>query len=241
MSTPAFTARIGIYGPDDIDTTQSRGCALWPIGYAAAVTAAGGTPVPVEIPVAGYAWDEILSDLDGLVFLGTPAPSGRQAANEERLCQWCRERELPFLGIDRGMHVLNATYGGTLHMDLSREVPQALQHRHPPEPGVRHAIAVAGGTRLGQIYGEGEIVVNSEHCRGICKVARGFRVSGRALDGVVEAIEAETDGWFALGVQWHPASATASGLDIQLFRGLVDACKERHAQALPVASYQHAA
>ena len=57
--------------------------------------------------------------------------------------------------------------------------------------------------------------------------ARGFRVSGRALDGVIEAIEAETDGWFGLGVQWQPGSATASGLDIQLFRGLVEACGRR--------------
>jgi putative glutamine amidotransferase len=59
------------------------------------------------------------------------------------------------------------------------------------------------------------------------KVARGFRVGARALDGVIEAIEAESETWFALGVQWQPASATASGLDIQLFRGLVDVCRQR--------------
>src|SRR5262249_36748922 len=154
--------------------------------------------------------------------------------------QWCRERELPFMGVDRGLHVLNATFGGTTHLDLPRELPNALQHRHPPEPGVRHAIMVEPGTRLATIYGEGEIVVNSEHTRAVNTGGRGFRVGGGALDGVVEAIEAETDGWFAVGVQWPPASATASGLDIQLFRGLIEACKERHAQALPL-SYQHAA
>jgi putative glutamine amidotransferase len=59
------------------------------------------------------------------------------------------------------------------------------------------------------------------------RVARGFSVSARALDGVIEAIEADDERWFALGVQWHPASATASGLDIQLFRGLVDMCIQR--------------
>ena len=53
-------------------------------------------------------------------------------------------------------------------------------------------------------------------------MARGFRVSARALDSVIEAIEVDSDDWFALGVQWRPASATASGLDIQLFRGLID-------------------
>jgi putative glutamine amidotransferase len=76
------------------------------------------------------------------------------------------------------------------------------------------------------MYGEGEVVVNSEHRRGVQRVARGFRVSANALDGVVEAIESEQENWFAVGVQWHPASATASGLDIQLFRGMVDFCRQ---------------
>ena len=82
------------------------------------------------------------------------------------------------------------------------------------------------GTQLARFYGEGEIVVNSEHRRAVNRVARGFTVSARALDGVVEGIEHEGDRWFALGVQWHPASESASGLDIQLFRGLVEACQQ---------------
>jgi putative glutamine amidotransferase len=188
------------------------------------------------MPSAGRAWDEALAGLDGIVFLGHPKPTPRVSANEERLCQWCKKRELPFLAVDRGLHVLNLTFGGTLHLDLPRELPLALQHRHPPEPGVRHAIVVTNGTRLCQLYGEGEIVVNSEHTQAINKLARGFRVAGRALDGVIEAIEAETDGWFAMGVQWHPASVTASGLDIQLFRGLVDAAREQRA-ASPALQY----
>jgi putative glutamine amidotransferase len=71
------------------------------------------------------------------------------------------------------------------------------------------------------------VVVNSEHRKAVQKVARGFRVGARALDGVIEAIEAEHKRWFCLGVQWQPASSTASGLDIQLFRGLIDACLKR--------------
>jgi putative glutamine amidotransferase len=240
MAASPFSPRIGIYGPDESANQPSRGCNLWPAGYGASVSAAGGTPVSIDMPGPGRAWDDVLADLNGIIFLGQHLVSARQLANEERLCQWCRDRELPFLGVDRGLHTLNTTYGGTIYMDLPRELPTALQHRHPPEPGVRHAIMVTSGTRLAQLYGEGEIVVNSEHTRAVAKLARGFCVSGRALDGVIEAIEAETDGWFAMGVQWHPASVTASGLDIQLFRGLVDACRERRAQALtPV--YQDAA
>jgi len=95
---------------------------------------------------------------------------------------------------------------------------------------LRHTINVLPGTRLAGLYGEGEFVVNSEHRRAVQRPARGFRVSAHALDGVIEAIEADSERWFALGVQWHPASATASGLDIQLFRGLVDFCKRRVAK-----------
>ena len=58
----------------------------------------------------------------------------------------------------------------------------------------------------------------------------------QVLDGVIEAIEADAADWFALGVQWHPASATASGLDIQLFRGLVNACHERWSKKLATCS-----
>jgi putative glutamine amidotransferase len=234
MSAAPFSPRIGIYGFDQSANQPSKGCNLWRAGYAASVAEAGGVPLDLTIPDPGSAWDDLLADIDGIVFLGYPAPTARQAAKEERLCHWCREHEVPFLGVDFGLHALNVAFGGATCFDLPREMPQALQHRHPPEPGVRHAITVEPGTRLAQIYGEGEIIVNSEHCRALSRVARGFRVSGRALDGVVEAIEAEADGWFALGVQWHPASTTASGLDIQVFRGLIDACLERRTQALPV-------
>ena len=194
MSKSTYSPRIGIYGPDDEANQPSKGCNLWPAGYAASVGAAEAVPVTLELPV---------------------------------------------LAVDRGLHVLNTSFGGTLHTDLPRELPLALQHRHPPEPGVRHALVVTPGTRLAHLYGDGEIVVNSEHTRAVAKSARGFRVSARALDGVIEAIEAETDGWFAMGVQWLPASVTASGLDIQLFRGLVDAAREFH--ALVPAGLQHAA
>jgi putative glutamine amidotransferase len=229
MSTKTSTVRIGIYG-DDLPGNRGRGCGLWPVGHGAAVSAAGGTPVHLHL-LPGCSWDELLDNLDGVVFGGAESTRGRRQAEDERLCEWCRELSLPLLGIDHGLHVLNTVCGGSLHHDVGRDLPLALQHRHPPEEGLRHAISVLPGTRLARFYGEGEIVVNSLHQRAVDRVARGFRVSGRALDGAIEAIEAETNGWLALGVQWHPASASASGLDIQLFRGFVTACKERHPSA----------
>src|SRR5262249_17993660 len=96
MSASKYVPRIGIYGPDDEANQPSRGCNLWPAGYAASVAAAEGTAVLLEMPAPGQAWDEVLADLDGIVFLGQVNPKPRAAANEERLCHWCRERELPF-------------------------------------------------------------------------------------------------------------------------------------------------
>jgi len=226
---------IGIYGSEVIDPEESRGCALWAAGTPAAVKAADGNPITLELPRGSQTWDDLLDDLDGVVILGSERPTPRQVAEEERLCQWCYDRHLPTLAINRGMQIFNTTFGGTTFFDLPRELPQALQHRHPPERGLRHAIAVVPGTRLANLYGEGEIVVNSEHGSALNKIARGFIVSARALDGVVECIEAEDQDWFALGVQWNPASSSASGLDIQLFRGLTDACRER----LAVAGVRH--
>ena len=227
MSASPSSPRLGVYGREDATSQPHRGCGLWAAGYDAVITAAGGTPVPLR-PRPGCSWDELLENVDGVIFAESRTAAPSKQASEERLCEWCRELSLPLLAVDHGLHVLNTTYGGTLYQDLPRELPQALQHQRLPEPGDRHAINVLGGTHLAAFYGEGEIVVNSEHRRAVNRVARGFRVSAQALDGVIEALEAEGDRWFALGVQWHPASASASGLDIQLFRGFLEACRERH-------------
>jgi len=224
MATTPPSLRIAVCGPEEAASTEGRGCGLWSVGYAASVTAAGAIPSFLEEKPGGPSWDELLDGFHGVILTGESRASAQPIASEERLCRLCRKLGLPILAVDQGLHALNATFGGSLYLDLARELPEALQHRHPPEKGLRHAIEVVRGTRLADIYGEGELVVNSEHRRAICKVARGFRVGARALDGVIEAIEAEADNWFAVGVQWRPAAGTASGLDIQVFRGLVDAC-----------------
>jgi putative glutamine amidotransferase len=219
--------RIGVYGPDCSSPRERHGCGLWPAGIAACLTAAEAEPVIIP-DTNGRPWDDLLEGLQGMVIAGHDTSNRQKPAEGDTLCHWCKEHKLPLLGIDHGMHALNTAFGGTMYFDLPRDLPEALQHRHPPERGLRHAINVIPDTQLARLYGEGEVVVNSEHRRAVQRIARGFRVGANALDGVVEAIEAEEFfGWFAMGVQWQPASATASGLDIQLFRGLIDACVNR--------------
>jgi hypothetical protein len=224
--------RIGIFGPEELPGNESRGCALWETGYAAAVRVAGGEPVMLGESAAGRHWWTELESVHALIWTGRSRATLPPFPEELRLCNWCRKKRFPLLAVDDALHLVNTGYDGAVYQDISRECPEALQHRQPPEPGVRHAISVERGSRLADIYGDGELVVNSEHRRAISRVARGFHVTARALDGVIEAIEADLENWFALGVQWRPAATTASGLDIQLFRGLIDAAQSQ----LPSAS-----
>jgi GMP synthase-like glutamine amidotransferase len=227
MSVSLPSIRIGICGAENSAAPVTRQRNIWPVGYPGIVAAAGAEPVMLSKPSGRRHWADILRDVHGVVYAGNNGGSAGTYADEQSLCLHCRDRKIPILAIDQGLQTLNATFGGSVYLDLARELPEALQHRHPPEHGLRHAILVERRTNLAAIYGEGEIVVNSEHRQAVCRPARGFRVCARALDSVIEAIEVESEDWFALGVQWRPASATASGLDIQLFRALVDHAARR--------------
>jgi putative glutamine amidotransferase len=226
FDAPTTSVRLGIYGSEV--GIPGRNIGLWPSGYKGAVTAAGATPVFLKPAHGDRTWDEILDDCGGVVVCGFNRPT--KHGDLESLCTWARERRFPILGIDRGLLAMNAAYGGLNYEDLPRELPEALQHRHPPELGLRHAIIVQPDTMLAKLYGEGEIVVNSEHRQAVQRLASGFNVSGTALDGVIEAIEHTATNWFAMGVQWQPASASASGLDVQVFRGLIQGAEEAAAR-----------
>ena len=220
FSSPSADLRIAIYG-SEIEGPR-RNIGLWLSGYQGFLVAAGATPVFLKPAIGDRSWAEILDDCMGVIVCGFERGPTKHG-DMESLCLWARTHRFPILAIDRGLLALNAALGGLNYQDLPRELPDALQHRHPPELGLRHAILVQPHTLLSRIYGEGEIVVNSEHRQAVQRVAPHFNVGGTALDGVIEAIEHKNDVWFAMGVQWQPASASASGLDIQVFRGLIDA------------------
>lgn len=217
FSAPPTAPLIAVYGSE---ASSGRGVGLWSSGYAGNLSAAGARPIMLEPNTGGESWAEVLGDAKGVIACGFDPNS--KLGDLESLCLWCKKHRFPLLAIDQGILALNAAFGGLNYTNLSKEFPEALQHRHPPEHGLRHAILIPPGNKMSIIYGEGEIVVNSEHRQAVQKVAPGFQIGATALDGVIEAIESTTD-WFALGVQWQPASGSASGLDIQIFRALLDA------------------
>lgn len=224
MFNTTSDCRIAVYGSEI--KTKGRGVGLWSAGYKSTIIAAGAEPTFLKPACGGRSWSEILHNYVGVVACGFDDSTPGKMGDIESLCLWCREHRFPLLAIDQGLLAMNSAFGGLNYGDLPREMPEALQHRHPPEPGLRHAINVLPDTLLCKIYGEGEVVVNSEHRQAIQRVARGFAPTGIALDGVIEAVENIDPSWFALGVQWQPASPSASGLDIQVFRALIDAAKQ---------------
>jgi putative glutamine amidotransferase len=78
-------------------------------------------------------------------------------------------------------------------------------------------------TRLAEIYGPGEIRVNSYHHQGVRKLAPNFRVAALAPDGLIEAFEGKDPGWWVVGVQWHPENEGHISLDMQLMESFVQA------------------
>lgn len=182
----------------------------------------------------------LIDRVDGLILIGgsdvEPArygepPTSRLEATaplrdefELTLVRTALDRDLPVLGICRGLQVLNTATGGTLHQDLAA----AGFGEHRPAPGrldtpSMHAIEVMPRTRLSGADDATVWVVNSHHHQGVAEVGKGGVVVARSIpDGAIEAIE-----WpeyrHALGVQWHPEALEED----TTVRALIDAARSK--------------
>lgn len=206
-------------------------------GYYDAILEAGGVPVILPPMSDAKDMDRVLDVLDGLMLCGgadldptrdgyMSHPSIRPLDNrredfDRRLIEMAAKRKLPVLGIGVGMQLLNVSQGGNLLFHIPEDMPKALPHKDPIDPNHRHGLDVVPGTLMQRVYGEGEIRVNSMHHMAVDEVAPGFIASARCPDGVIEAIESVQSDWFALGVQFHPESASASALDLRIFEEFV--------------------
>jgi putative glutamine amidotransferase len=209
---------------------------LLPREYADAVQRAGGIALilPPD-PSALEQPDELLDLLDGLILAGgsdiDPAAYGAAPhpatgnTNPERdafeiaLAQRAVARDLPFLGICRGMQVLNVARGGTLLQHLP-ESHGHDDHRRTPGTfeGADHQVRLAAGSLAARAAGEESHRTLSHHHQGVDTVGEGLVVTGHSeLDDLPEAVELP-GARFVLGVQWHPEVDETS----RLIAALVD-------------------
>jgi putative glutamine amidotransferase len=220
-------------------------------GYFDSVLAAGGLPILVPPIAKDVDLDTLLRRLDGFLLCGgldldprrqgQPSHSSIQPMAERRelsdrlLLKRLVARQFPLLAVGLGMQQLNAAFGGSLYLHLPEDLPRAMPHRDMSGGPHRHIVVLEPNTRMEEIYGAGEIRVNSSHHQAVRQVGDGLRVGARSPDSVIEAIEAVDPNWFCVGVQWHPESETASALDMQLFECFVQECA-RHTQPLALAA-----
>jgi putative glutamine amidotransferase len=202
--------------------------ALLPYNYVEHVVRAGGQPV--ILPPAGDP-ASLVERLDGLIVAGggdvDPDRYGKQPHEKTGYVRKFRDdaefemvgaaldAELPFLGICRGLQVLNVSLGGSLHQHL----PDVVGHRgHSPAPGEFGHLPVrpAPGSRLAGVLGTEKAEAAHYHHQATDRLGDGLTVSATSEDGTVEAVELAGHP-FALAVQWHPEA----GQEGHLFDALV--------------------
>jgi putative glutamine amidotransferase len=202
--------------------------ALTPHGYIAAIHRAGGIAVMIPPdPDFGRDADQVLDLIDGLILAGgndiDPSSYGAEPHPETKatvlerdrselaLARRAWERDLPVLGICRGMQLINVAMGGTLLQHLPDEVGHGNHRINPGSfDGADHDVRLDPGSLAARAAGEEVHVTKSHHHQGVDVIGQGLQVTGHSeLDDLPEAIEAP-DRQFVLGVQWHPEADETS-------------------------------
>ena len=222
--------------------------------YYKSVAAAGGVPVIIPPVADSDVIINTLDSIDGLVLTGggdvNPLWAGEEPSprlhgiNRERdkaellTVRLAYNRQIPMLGICRGMQVLATALDGEVEQDITEgfacgrigtaaaEGGGAGPLKHSQDADRReptHTVSILPGTVLSSLYGTDRLAVNSLHHQAVRDGGQQFMVSATAPDGVIEAMESSRHK-AVMGVQWHPEWLEDSGL--ALFRWLVDRAAE---------------
>ncbi|MFO7705236.1 MAG: gamma-glutamyl-gamma-aminobutyrate hydrolase family protein [Halopseudomonas sp.] len=164
-------------------------------------------------------------DIDPVIYAAEPEVQPRYDAERDALemavIDDALARDLPLLGICRGAQLLNARRGGNLFQELKSH-RKMTSNRWTILP--LKTLNVQPDTRLWRLLLADSCRINSLHNQAIDRVGDGLVVSGRDLDGIVQAVE-DPDKAFVLGVQWHPEFLLLLRRQRLLFQALVQAAR----------------
>jgi putative glutamine amidotransferase len=213
--------------------------------YYEGVFRSGGQPFLIPCLEEFFSSD-ILDRLDGLLLTGgqdcdsylfgeEPHP---QVGNinplrdslEIELCREAAARDMPVLGICRGIQVINIAMGGDIYQDLPTQwegKPLVCHNQRGPRWFGVHEVHLKGESLLRKVMGVDKIRTNSFHHQAVRRLAEGFKAVGHTVDGVIEAMESSSHS-FLIGVQWHPERMwERDPRMLQLFCALTDVARCR--------------
>jgi putative glutamine amidotransferase len=222
--------------------------------YLHAVERAGAEAVLLSLASGTEALRREAENLDGVMLTGSPAdidpahygakrhPAAADAdAARERtdfaLIEHALAAGKPVLAICYGIQSLNVFLGGSLVQDIPTELGTKICHSPEEDelpdgsetPDAMHG-ANFGTGRVFTLSGAAQTEVNSWHHQSVLEPGRGLRITARAPDGVVEAVEWTDNSNWVVGVQWHPERMTADALAQSLFRDLVTTARLARAE-----------
>ena len=189
-------------------------------GYYQSVLKAGGIPFILPPFFETHLLGELLDRLDGIIFSGggdiNPLLLGEEPIKElhsitpERdqqellLARLAYDRQIPMLGICKGIQVINAALGGTNYQDIYTQM-EGVHIKHSQDQDRRypsHQVNITKGSILEKLFGA-ELAVNSFHHQACKEPAPALKVTALGCDGVIEAVESN-EFKSIMGVQWHP-------------------------------------
>ncbi|UTT61753.1 gamma-glutamyl-gamma-aminobutyrate hydrolase family protein [Microcella humidisoli] len=233
-----MTALIGLttYMEQTVMGLWDRPAAVLPRVYTDCVIAAGGAVVGLPPqPPHPDAVERVLEGIDGLILTGgkdvdaalygerahpeNDAPRPDRDAWEIALVHAAIARDLPVLGICRGLQVLNVALGGTLVQHLP-DVIGSTRYSYGNATFADNPVLTEPGTRIGGMLGA-SLTVKSYHHQAINHLAPGLTVSARGDDGIIQAVDIDALS-FGVAVQWHPEESPD---DLRLFTALVEAAQ----------------
>ena len=205
-------------------------------GYFQSVVEAGGVPMIIPPVEDANTLDNTLDRIDALILsgggdinplFGGDEPSPRlRGINQKRdlpelmITRLAYNRQIPILGICRGIQALAVALGGKVAQDIS--IQANVKHSQDADRAEQtHSIKIAEDSILHSLYGEEKIYVNSFHHQAVKDTGDKFRVVAKSSDGIIEAMES-SEYKSIIGVQWHP-ECLEDGMP--LFRWLVEEAK----------------